>query len=154
MNIALCKSRGYIHVALAAGLGKVRRMYGRMRVGSGHDIMHTMTTGAIGRHFRASQGGKSVVAGEVRSNRIRQQPVLFVQSGQAVTGRAGLLRHIEDAGGRGWFFRRKDFVLSMTISAIRNVLHPLGQSHTMNTLVVFLRHVSVTGAAGVGKIAA
>ena len=134
-------------MALAAGLGQVGVIDGRVRIAGGQNVVHAVTAGAVGDRGRADFRCHAVIAGQVRTDAAAGHAEFLREPHALVAGRAGVL-HVGCGHGRVRILRRLDGVNAVAIGADRRLPVAARDGRAVNALHVLLLDVVMALGAG------
>src|ERR1017187_6150715 len=118
-------------VAFAAGLGQVLRVHRALGIARSKDVVHAVTTGAIGHSLRALPGGQTMEGGVEADQPVARHTELARQADVSVAASAGVadVAGIHRTGGVGML---EDLVLAVAIGAQRRLGDAPRQSLAMH----------------------
>ena len=139
---------GYSFVALAAGGAQVGVIDGGAGIARGQDVVHSVTTGAIGRNDGAALRGQSVIAIHIGRDAVAGQAEFLGEAHAFMAARAGVLGQVL-RGDRGvGILDVLDGVDAVAVGAHRGQAVAARNSLPVNAGHEGLRDVGVAFAAG------
>ena len=140
-------------MALAAGLDEMRRVDGRVWIARRQDVVHPVTTGAVGRDLRSAGGGQPVIAGQIARLAAAYDSELPRHFHVLVALGAGVGCQIFRRNRRGWVLGVLDHVRAVTVGTDRRMQVALGDRLPVNALHELRALRLVTLGAGGGNAA-
>ncbi len=116
------------------------------------DPVHAVARGAVGDVLVAGLALEAVVRVDERGETLGGEPVLLVEDGRLVAGRAGDLGHLRARHRRARIRRRQDAVLPVAVRADRRVRLAAGDELPVDPLPEVVLDPAVALAAGLGDV--